>query len=249
MTISVIIPVYNSQSTIIDTLESVLSQTVSPHEIIIIDDASSDDSYSVIEEYLKKKSLLKVKIILKKSKINRGPGLTRNFGLSLSSGTLICFCDSDDIWMQDKLREQLNYINDFPIIGTSYQIKTKSKKSLQSIDLSGVYDYQNFLTFNPLVLSSVMLDTRRIPIDDIKFLKIFHEDFLLWLNILKKYNYNVYVLREYFVIYNRRNNGFSSGTLKKINSTFKVYKLHGFSFYVSIVCASLKIIKSLNRYV
>jgi teichuronic acid biosynthesis glycosyltransferase TuaG len=248
MTISVIIPLYNSQNTIIDTVQSILSQTVPPYEIIIIDDASSDNSFIVIEEYLKK-TFLNINIILKKNNVNMGPGLTRNYGLELSSGTLICFCDSDDIWLQDKLKIQLTHINDFPIIGTSYKIKSKSNKNLKVVDLSGVYDYRKILTQNPLVLSSVMIDTRKIPINDIKFLKIIHEDFLLWLNILSKYKYNIYVLREYFVIYNRQTNSFSSGTLNKIFSTFKVYKLHGFNFLISLIYTILKIIRSLNRYI
>ena len=63
MTISVIIPLYNSQNTIIDTVQSILSQTVPPYEIIIIDDASSDNSFIVIEEYLKK-TFLNINIIL-----------------------------------------------------------------------------------------------------------------------------------------------------------------------------------------
>ncbi|MDU6115961.1 MAG: glycosyltransferase family 2 protein [Paeniclostridium sordellii] len=91
MKISIIIPIFNSKSTIKRCLDSVISQTYYNWEIIAIDDGSTDSSYMIICEYMKKDSRIKVF-----TQENKGPGLARNKGIEHATGEYIVFLDSDD---------------------------------------------------------------------------------------------------------------------------------------------------------
>ena len=90
--VSVIVPVYNSERYLRDCLESLLNQTLTELEIILVDDASTDKSFEIIVEY--KSKYPKIKIF--KSEQNKGQGASRNIGMSLATEEYIGFLDSDD---------------------------------------------------------------------------------------------------------------------------------------------------------
>lgn len=107
--LSVVIPVYNSEKTIIQCLNSVVEQgdVGIELEIVIINDGSTDGSDSLIKEFIEKHPGIVIKY---KRKENGGVSRARNLGIQLSSGTWIAFLDSDDIWLPNKLSSQLNII-------------------------------------------------------------------------------------------------------------------------------------------
>lgn len=125
--ISVVIPMYNSSDSIIATLESINSQTYVDYlkEIIVVNDGSTDNSLEIVKEY-KNKSKVEIIIIDKK---NGGVSAARNDGLAKSSGDWVAFCDSDDIWLKDKIENQVNIINSFDsnidFLGGNYTDKTQ----------------------------------------------------------------------------------------------------------------------------
>ena len=91
--ISIIIPVYNGENSISISLDSLLQQTYSNFEVIIIDDGSQDNTYKVIEEYSNKD--IRFKYMYQE---NAGVAMARNKGLELATGTYICFLDADDYY-------------------------------------------------------------------------------------------------------------------------------------------------------
>lgn len=101
--ISVIIPTYNREKTITDSIRSVLTQTYSNIELIVVDDGSTDATESVV------KSIHDERLFYYKQK-NQGACVARNFGISLAHGEYIAFQDSDDLWMPNKLKRQYSYI-------------------------------------------------------------------------------------------------------------------------------------------
>jgi glycosyltransferase involved in cell wall biosynthesis len=107
--ISVVIPVYNSSETILRALESVVNQTLEPHEIIIINDGSKDNSLTIIKNYIKEHSDFNFKLIDKK---NGGVSSARNAGLKIASGNWIALLDSDDIWHLNKLELQIKLLKE-----------------------------------------------------------------------------------------------------------------------------------------
>lgn len=111
--ISVIVPVFNGEITIRDTIESVLNQTFSDFELITIDDGSQDSSLDIISQIPDSR----IKVF---SYSNAGLAASRNRGLAQASGEYISFIDADDLWTQDKLEAQLNALLANPQAGVAY---------------------------------------------------------------------------------------------------------------------------------
>ena len=100
--VSVIVPSFNRETLIGETLENLLAQTVPPHEIIVVDDGSTDQSVEVIQSFGEK-----VKLICQ---ANQGPGAARNAGLHIATGDFIQFQDSDDLFSRNKLEVQADLL-------------------------------------------------------------------------------------------------------------------------------------------
>ncbi len=98
--VSVIIPVYNTEKYIRETVENIRRQTLNALEIILIDDGSTDNSLAVMQELAAADERIRVR-----SHSNRGPSLTRNAGLAIASGQYIYFMDSDDLLDPDTLQQ------------------------------------------------------------------------------------------------------------------------------------------------
>ena len=101
--VSVIIPCFNSEKTVMRALESVRSQQYQPDEILVYDDASDDDTFALLENY----SLRFPKVSIYRGEENKGVGFARQFLINKATGTFIAFLDSDDAWHPNKLQEQL----------------------------------------------------------------------------------------------------------------------------------------------
>ncbi|MFC4323389.1 glycosyltransferase family 2 protein [Litchfieldia salsa] len=106
MTISVVIPTYNRGHMIMDAIQSVMDQTLSPLEIIIVDDFSTDQTREVVESIRDER----IKYVLN-SRL-KGANGARNTGILMAEGNYIAFQDSDDIWLPNKLEEQMRYLEE-----------------------------------------------------------------------------------------------------------------------------------------
>ena len=111
--ISVIVPAYNSQKTIKETIESVLQQTFTDFELIIVDDGSQDNTLEVINS-------IRDERIQVFSYENKGASANRNRGLAKSEGEFIAFLDGDDLWTEDKLEAQLAALQNNPQADVAY---------------------------------------------------------------------------------------------------------------------------------
>ena len=118
--VSIIIPNYNSEKFIEDSINSVISQTYDNWEMIIVDDCSSDNSQHKILSLANKDTRIKT-ILLKK---NVGAAEARNIALRKANGNYIAFLDSDDLWNNEKLEKQINFMikNRVAFSFTSYNV-------------------------------------------------------------------------------------------------------------------------------
>ena len=107
--VSIIIPVYNCELYITQAIESVLNQTYTDYEIIVIDDGSTDNTHQVLQPYMKK--------IRYFSQENKGLSATRNQGIKMAKGKLISLLDADDLFLYYKLQEQVAIFEAEPSIG------------------------------------------------------------------------------------------------------------------------------------
>lgn len=130
---SVVIPLYNKANYIESTLKSVLDQTFTDYEIIVINDGSTDESEAVVHQFNDKR----IQIFHQK---NQGVSVARNLGIEKSTGKLIAFLDADDYWFPNHLQELTHLYSDFPDCGiycSRYKIKT-AKNHFQSPYYSGI---------------------------------------------------------------------------------------------------------------
>jgi glycosyltransferase involved in cell wall biosynthesis len=234
MLISVVIPVFNAQEYIENTVDSVINQEYKNWELIIIDDCSTDDSLSIVET--KYKSNKKIEII-KLERNSGGPAKPRNIGIKNSNGDFIAFLDQDDIWDNDKLRICCNSIcdnvdfiyHDMRVVAENdYSVK---QKILPSRQLEQPVLIDLLINDNAILNSSTMV--RRsllVKIGDINESKkmIASEDYNTWLRIAKitdNFLYIPKVLGSIFV--------HSSGASNKDMYSSVIYAAKEFMTYVS----------------
>jgi glycosyltransferase involved in cell wall biosynthesis len=182
--VSVVIPCYNSESTISRAVDSVLCQTLSPNEIIIVDDASTDDTSIVVGNIIKLNPT--VKIHYYRLQNNFGPSTARNFGWNASSSRYVAFLDADDTWDLKKIEFQYIFMHKNSCVDVSgYALNfDDSMNSLDDIrcDQWRILFLHNFLVKNCFCTSSVMLKKNIKFRFDIK--KRYSEDYALWLSMV-----------------------------------------------------------------
>jgi len=139
--VTIVVPLYNKEKYIVDTLNSLLNQTYDNIRVVVVDDASTDKSLEVVEDYYRNLpyTFLQQKMCIVKKKSNQGVSSTRNIGISnLSSESDICsFCDADDIWDSTLVEKSVDTFKRYPYVDCVYSrvlllkdgelIKTHSK--------------------------------------------------------------------------------------------------------------------------
>jgi glycosyltransferase involved in cell wall biosynthesis len=135
MEISVVIPLYNKEKHIQNTIETVLRQTYKNFEICIIDDGSTDSGASIVEQIQD----TRIRLI---KKPNEGVSKTRNYGVSIAKNEFIAFMDADDEWKETYLEEIVELITKYPeaaIYATNYEIVEKSGEP-NSLSFPDIYE-------------------------------------------------------------------------------------------------------------
>lgn len=222
MFFSVIIPLYNKVPYVAKAIQSVLAQTYEDYELIVMDDGSRDDSYSIALKTIAGHSHCHIY-----RQKNRGVSLARNNGVALSQGDYLCFLDADDWWEPTFLEEMSELIEEFPdagIYGTNYTIvnETKHKTRVAPIGVENGFEkgYINYCQVYAktlaMPLTSISVAIPRIVFDEMKGfpqgIKL-GEDFLLWIHIALKYK--VVFLNKSLAYYNQDVDSLHSGTHKK----------------------------------
>ena len=181
--ISIIVPVYNASSTIAKTIQTVLEQSYTHFELIVVDDYSKDDSFQILKALEGKDQ----RIIIYKNDQNLGVAQTRNYGISKARGEFVAFLDSDDEWLEDKLELQLRYMKEqqAEICYTAYEMISEQGDTLAYCNVPMKVTYEELLKQNSILCSSVLLK-KSILKDNPFSSKFFHEDFVLWLDLLKE---------------------------------------------------------------
>lgn len=124
--ISVVIPLYNKEHSISDTINSVLSQSFKNFEIIVVDDGSNDKSFSVVENI----NDARIKLIKKR---NKGVSTARNVGIKNATGEYIFFLDADDIILENCFEVLIDLVNEFPqakIFTANFIVKESNDKDI-----------------------------------------------------------------------------------------------------------------------
>ena len=189
-TISVVIPAFNSERYIAEALESVLRQTTQPHEIIVVDDGSTDGTREVVQKFKNR-----VKYIYQD---NAGSGKARNTGIINAKGELIAFLDSDDVWADNHLKGLVNKLVKHPEAAMAYGARKWIDKEGNPVkDESGQTRYPSGWIFNELFTANYIGSTSAVIVrkDALLIVGGFNEspvfrnaqDYDLWLRIAARF--------------------------------------------------------------
>ena len=251
--VSVIIPCFNSEKTILKSLESVKAQSVKVFEIICIDDCSKDNTVECIRKYSQQNPQLNLKIFI--NEVNRGPSYSRNLGWDKAHGKYIAFLDADDVWHPEKIAIQYSWMtnNSHVSMSSHYHFLVKSLEDLDPRDVEYEPITRKFkneiLFFNPFETSSIML--KQDLAYRFKSNKRYCEDHLLWMEICLDGN-EVYMLNTPLVYAYRRCEGLSSNKLRmrygEITSYWHLFKIGKLNFAQSIFLSFYSLLKFIASF-
>jgi len=232
--VSVIVPVYNSEKFIRDTINTVQEQTYQNWELILVNDGSTDKSKEIIEEQIKNDKRIKL-IDMEK---NSGAAMARNKGISNATGKYVAFIDADDLWNKEKLNKQIKFMQDMEceFSFTGYEFADKNGKGTGKIvKVPKKMTYKQALKNTTIWTSTVMFNTEKLERKTILMPNVASEDTATWWKILKK-GYCAYGIEDNLSYYRRTNGSLSSNKLVAIKRIWNLYrnveKLNPFySFY------------------
>ncbi|MEK4514271.1 glycosyltransferase family 2 protein [Paenibacillus sp. FSL H8-0122] len=218
--VSIIIPAYNCGDFIGITLESIINQTYSNWEAVVIDDCSKDNTAEIVSKYVTIENRIRYFRLDK----NSGAAVARNKGIDLAMGKFIAFLDSDDIWVPEKLSRQIKFMkqNSYNFTCTSYdKIDELGEYLNRTIQAKTKSDYDGILKRNPgnstVIYNADVLGKFKIP--DIKK----RNDYVMWLQIIKKAKY-IYGLEESLGSHRIRSGSLSEKKKSLVGYHWKVYR-------------------------
>lgn len=217
--VSIITPLYNDEEYIEETIESVISQTYSNWEMIIVDDCSKDNGSSIVKKY----SNLDKRIILVTLERNQGGAIARNKGIELASGEYIAFLDSDDTWEDRKLEKQVEFMesNSYTFTYTWYDRVDKKGKKIGRVRSKKMVDYRVLLRSNYIGCLTVMYNQKKLGRISMPIIKK-RQDYAMWLDILKKSRY-AYCLEESLARYRVVKGSVSSNKIDLLKYNWRVF--------------------------
>ncbi len=219
--VSIITPSYNSEKFIKETIDSVISQTYHNWEMIIVDDKSKDDSVSYIKDLIEEENRIKLIVL----DVNAGAAKARNKALEVVKGRYIAFLDSDDIWMDNKLEKQLDFMqkNDYAFAFTAYiPFSEDGTEEYSVISVPLEIDYSGYCKNTIIGCLTVMIDKEKTGDFKMPNIKSSH-DMALWLLIMKR-GFKAYGLNEVLAKYRLVSTSNTSKKYKAVTDVWKVYR-------------------------
>lgn len=217
--VSVVMPAYNSERFLAESVGSVTAQTFENWELLIVNDASVDGTSAIAERLAGRDPRIRV-IHLDE---NRGVANARNEGMNAAKGQYLAFLDSDDLWLPKKLETQLGFMRqkDIAFSFTSYRAFGPNGNVGGSIRIPDAVEYEDLLKGNVIGCLTVMIDRDRIA--PFAMPNIGHEDYAAWLQILRA-GHVAYGLQEDLARY-RVSSGSVSGNKKRCAAwTWNIYR-------------------------
>lgn len=223
--VSVILPVYNGKKFLSEAIESVIAQTYSDWEIIAVNDGSTDASLEILRKY-EQQLPSKINVI---NQENYGISIARNRAIASAKGEYIAFLDCDDLWLPNKLKKQVDFLDSNSEIGLLYSdcyvldsnsnmkediysLRTKPRKG----NIFHILLYNNFIPTSTVIVRRGVL--KEIGLFNPRY-KI-SQDYDLWLRIAE--TYPVDFLNEPLAKYRFRHEGISRNVELMVNEDFQI---------------------------
>ena len=217
--VSIIMPTYNCAKFINETIKSVLNQTYENWELVIVDDCSNDNTEEVVASFNDKR------IKYHRLEKNSGAAVARTTAMKMATGNYMAFLDSDDLWKNNKLEKQLEFMkkNNYNFTCTAYeQIDEEGHQLNKIIKTKKKADYNRILLDCPVGNSTVMYNVDNLGKFEVPNIRKRNDD-ALWLQILKKEKF-IYGMPDVLMEYRIRNNSISSNKLSLIKYHWQLYR-------------------------
>jgi glycosyltransferase involved in cell wall biosynthesis len=245
--VSIITPTYNSDGFIEETYRSIISQTYSSWKWFVTDDCSDDNTWEILRTISKADD----RVFIQKTRINSGAAAARNCSLSVADGEFISFIDADDLWLPNKLQNQIDFMNnDINFSFTAYEIIDENgfpRNRYIDRNNQSSFNYDDMLKKKAtLGCSTVML--RKNAFNDITMPNIrTGQDYALWLKLLQTGSL-AYLLNESLTKYRIVSNSISRNKLKKALRQWEIYtKIEKLSYVKAIECFFWYAFRAISR--
>lgn len=220
--ISIVIPVYNAERFLGDTVKTIKEQTYENWEAIFINDCSKDNSAEIIKKYATEDDRIKLVELSE----NSGAAKARNKGIELAEGQYIAFLDADDLWKKEKLEKQLKFMqeNNYSFTFTGYEFANEDgKPNGKKVYVPQKMNYKDALGNTTIWTCTVMFDLKKLSKEDIYMPIVPSEDTACWWKVLKHVDY-AYGMSEILSFYRRSEGTLSSNKFVAIKRIWFLYR-------------------------
>ena len=216
---SIIMPAYNSARFIGASIESVLAQTYTDWELLIVDDCSKDNTAEIVDAFKDPR------IHYQRNAHNIGAAETRNQALKIAKGRYIAFLDSDDLWTPDKLEKQIAFMQEHGYAFTFSDYRIMNEDGIwtgKSLHMPASLSYHQYLRNTAIGCLTVVIDKSKTGDFLMPNIKSSH-DMALWLLIMKR-GFKAYAIHEYLAFYRLVSTSNTSKKYKAAQDVWRVYR-------------------------
>ena len=242
--VSIILPMHNSEKYLEEAIRSVISQTYENWELLIIDDASTDNSLSIARYF--ESCDTRIHVLINDTPMGC-PAIPRNVGIRRAKGRFIAFLDSDDVWLPCKLEEQLNFFtgNRIAVVYSDYEkMSEDGTRCSRIVNAPKSTNYKKMLKGNAIGNLTGIYDVSKAG--KVYFMPIHHEDYAMWLSILKR-GYIAVNTGTVTAIYRLHGNSISSKKLSLLSWQWNIYMnvenlgyVKSIFYYVNYACRAFR---------
>lgn len=222
--ISIVVPVYNAENYIRQTVDMVRKQTFTDWELILVEDCSKDNSAEVLRSLESELQDARIRVIYKEK--NEGAAKARNTGIDAANGRYLAFLDADDIWLEDKLEKELVFMQEkqAAFVFTAYEFGDENAVGTGKIvKVPDTLTYKKALSRTIIFTSTTMFDLSILGKDMVKMPAVPSEDTATWWRILRE-GYTAYGYPEVTTIYRRPPQSLSSNKGTAIYRIWYLYR-------------------------
>lgn len=222
--ISIVVPVYNAERFVRETMDSVLAQSYPHWELLLVEDGSSDGTVSVIERYIEEREETRIRLI--RQPANMGAAMARNRGVREAKGRYIAYLDADDLWASKKLEHQLRFMQerDIAFAFTGYEFADERGVGTgKVVRVPESLTYRQALSNTTIFTTTVMFDRTKFEEELLQMPDIKSEDTALWWKVLR-HGYTAYGLDENLASYRRAGKSLSSNKLEALRRIWNLYR-------------------------
>lgn len=211
---------FNSEAYISETINSVINQTHTNWELLLIDDGSTDQTFDIIKNFMERDE----RIRLYKLELNSGPAVARNVGINKAKGKYLTFLDADDVWFNNFIESSIETIKktQVPFVFSSYKRSDETLNCIYSdFIVPQKVSYEDILKTNSISCLTAFLDIDKLGKKSMPLIKK-RQDMGLWLKYLKEIPY-AYGIQEPKAIYRIRKNSLSRNKTDLIKYQWQFY--------------------------